>query len=98
MNIRANGSFFQVGDRVRLKQTGATGTIDAADGGVVYVVMDKTNEANVFSAAVDEDASIELIVSEADGQEQGALKETTSVVEKQRSAPPLAAKRGINDE
>lgn len=98
MKTRADGTFFQVGDRVRLKQTGATGTIDAADGGVVYVVMDKTNEANVFSAAADEDASIELVLSEADDQEHEALKETTSVVEKQRSVPPQSLKRGNSDE
>jgi hypothetical protein len=51
---------------VRIKRTGETGRINAADGGVVYVLMDDTNEARLFSASVDEDASIELITLEAE--------------------------------
>ena len=46
---------------MRIKRTGATGRINAADGGVVYVLMDGTNETRLFSAFVDEDAQIELI-------------------------------------
>jgi|SRR5581483_5014482 len=98
METHTDRTFFQAGDRVRLKQTGATGTIDAADGGVVYVVMDKTKEAQVFSAAVDEDALIELVLPEGESQKQGALKETVPSVEKQRSAPPRSAERGNNNE
>ncbi|MDQ2903225.1 MAG: hypothetical protein M3Y81_06680 [Chloroflexota bacterium] len=64
MEINADGTFFQEGDRVRLKRTGETGRINAIDGGVVYVLMDKTDESRLFSAFVDEDASIELITVE----------------------------------
>ncbi|MBA2286474.1 MAG: hypothetical protein H0W02_13420 [Ktedonobacteraceae bacterium] len=64
MEINADGTFFQEGDRVRLKRTGETGRINAIDGGVVYVLMDKTDESRLFSAFVDEDASIELITPE----------------------------------
>ncbi|MEO6890396.1 MAG: hypothetical protein ABI456_13540 [Ktedonobacteraceae bacterium] len=64
MEINADGTFFQEGDRVRLKRTGETGRINAIDGGVVYVLMDKTDESRLFSAFVDEDASIELITAE----------------------------------
>jgi hypothetical protein len=62
METNADGTFFQEGDQVRIKLTGEQGRVNAADGGVVYVVMDKTREAKVFSAAVDEDAIIELVV------------------------------------
>ncbi len=61
MEINADGTFFQEGDRVRLKRTGETGRINAIDGGVVYVLMDQTDESRLFSAFIDEDASIELI-------------------------------------
>lgn len=61
METNASGTFFQEGDLVRVKSTGERGRIDAADGGVVYVLMDKTNESRIFSAAMDEDAYIELI-------------------------------------
>ncbi len=62
METNANGTFFQEGDRVRVQSTGEQGRINAADGGVVYVVMDKTHESRIFSAAVDEDAYIELVI------------------------------------
>jgi len=65
METNADGTFFQEGDRIRIKRTGKQGRVNATDGGVVYVVMDETNEAKIFSAAVDEDASIELISPEA---------------------------------
>jgi len=57
--------FFQEGDYIRIKRTGKQGKVNATDGGVVYVVMDETKEAKIFSAAVDEDAFIELIPTEA---------------------------------
>jgi hypothetical protein len=65
METNTDGTFFQEGDRVRIKRTGEQGRVNAADGGVVYVVMDETNEAKIFSAAVDEDAAIELVLTEA---------------------------------
>lgn len=61
MKANADGTYFQESDRVRIKRTGETGCVNAADGGVVYVIMDDTNETRVFSAYVDEDAYIELI-------------------------------------
>ena len=66
METNEDGTYFQVGDRVRIKNTGETGTITAADGGVVYVLLDGTNESKVFSAYVDEDASIELVTAEGE--------------------------------
>ena len=61
METTADGTYFQVGDHVRIKRTGELGRINATDGGVVYVLIDGTNEAKLFSASVDEDASIELV-------------------------------------
>jgi len=66
METNADGTYFQEGDRVRLKSTGEQGSINAADGGVVYVLMDDTNETRLFSARVDEDASIELVTPKAE--------------------------------
>jgi len=60
METNADGTYFQEGDRVRVKRTGEQGIINAADGGVVYVRMDKTNETRLFSARLDEDAYIEF--------------------------------------
>jgi hypothetical protein len=64
METNAEGTYFQVGDHVRIKHTQETGTINAADGGVVYVLLDGTNESKFFSASVDEDAYIELVPAE----------------------------------
>lgn len=64
METNADGTYFQEGDHVRVKRTGEKGHINAADGGVVYVLMDETNETKVFSALVDEDAYIELVAPE----------------------------------
>jgi hypothetical protein len=64
METNEDGTYFQVGDHVRIKNTQETGTITAADGGVVYVLLDGTNESKVFSASVDEDAYIELVTEE----------------------------------
>lgn len=64
METNTDGTFFQEGDRVRIKRTQKQGRVNATDGGVVYVVMDETNEAKIFSAAVDEDATIELVPTE----------------------------------
>ena len=61
METNADGTYFQVGDHVRIKRTQETGTINAADGGVVYVLLDGTNATKFFSAYVDEDAYIELV-------------------------------------
>lgn len=63
METNVDGTYFQEGDRVRLKRTGETGRINAVDGGVVYVLVDKTNETKLFSAYVDDDASIELVIA-----------------------------------
>ncbi len=64
METNGDGTYFQVGDHVHIKNTQETGTINAADGGVVYVLLDGTNESKVFSASVDEDAYIELVTAE----------------------------------
>ena len=66
METNADGTYFQEGDHVRLKSTAETGRINAVDGRVVYVLMDATNELKLFSASVDEDASIELVIPEAE--------------------------------
>jgi hypothetical protein len=65
METTAEGTYFQEGDRVRIKRTGEQGRINATDGGVVYVLMDDTKEAKLFSASIDEDASIELVTPKA---------------------------------
>ena len=82
MKTHADGTFFEVGDQVRIKRTGETGRIDATDGGVVYVLMDRTNAAQIFSALVDEDAYIELFLPGAGVQESGAFVETLPVLAK----------------
>ena len=64
METNTNGTFFQEGDLVRVKSTRERGRINAADGGVVYVLMDETHESRIFSAALDEDSYIELITLE----------------------------------
>ena len=66
METNEDGTYFQVGDHVRIKNTQETCTINAADGGVVYVLLDGTNKSKVFSASVDEDAYIELVTEEDD--------------------------------
>ncbi len=65
METNADGTYFQEGDRVRIKRTGEQGRINAADGGVVYVLMDGTNETRLFSARLDEDAYIEFVGADA---------------------------------
>jgi len=64
METNEDGTYFQVGDRVRIKNTQETGTINATDGGVVYVILDGTKETKYFSAFVDDDAYIELVTEE----------------------------------
>ena len=64
METNEDGTYFQVGDHVRIKITQETGTINAADGGVVYVLLDGTNQSKFFSAYLDEDAYIELVTAE----------------------------------
>lgn len=65
METTADGTYFQEGDHVCIKSTGETGRINAIAGGLVYVLMDNTNESKLFAAYVDEDASIELVTPEA---------------------------------
>lgn len=65
METTIEGTYFQEGDHVRIKRTGEQGRIHAADGGVVYVLMEKTNETKLFSAYADDDAIIELVTPEA---------------------------------
>ncbi len=60
METNEDGTYFQEGDHVRVKQTGEKGHVNATDGGVVYVIMETTQETRIFSALVDEDAYIEL--------------------------------------
>ena len=64
METNEDGTYFQVGDRVRIKNTQEIGTINATDGGVVYVILDRTKETKYFSAFVDDDAYIELVTVE----------------------------------
>ncbi len=64
METNVDGTYFQEGDAVRVKRTGETGHVNAADGGVVYVQMNGTNETKVFSARVDEDSYIEQVAAE----------------------------------
>lgn len=64
METNGEGSYFQEGDLVRIKRSREQGRINAADGGVVYVLMDGTNETRLFSARVDEDALIEPVTPE----------------------------------
>ena len=66
METNADGTYFQEGDYVRIKRTRETGRINAVDGGVVYVLMDETSETKLFSAYIDEDAYIELVIAEAE--------------------------------
>lgn len=61
METTADGTYFQEGDHVRIKTTGETGRVNAIAGGVVYVLMDETNESKLFAAYVDEDAIVELV-------------------------------------
>ena len=63
METNVDGTYFQIGDYVRIKNTLETGRINATDGGVVYVLMDGTNETKLYSAYVDEDAYIELVTA-----------------------------------
>ncbi len=66
METNKDGTYFQEGDHVRIKRTRETGRVNATDGGVVYVLMDETNETKLFSAYADEDAYIELVPLEAE--------------------------------
>ncbi len=67
MKTTADGTFFSEGDYVRIKSTGAMGKVNAVDGGVIYVLMDGSNEAKLFSAYIDEDAYIEFVRSGVEG-------------------------------
>jgi hypothetical protein len=67
METNISGTYFQEGDQVRVKRTGEKGHINATDGGVVYVIMDNTNETRLFSAYIDDDAYIEFVPPEGEG-------------------------------
>lgn len=71
METTADGTFFQEGDYIRIKSTQETGRINASSGGVVYVLMDNTNESRLFAAYIDTDAAIELVTTE--GMTEGVL-------------------------
>ena len=78
METNAEGTYFQEGDHLRVKRTGESGRVNATDGGVVYVLMDGTNETRLFSARADEDATIELVIPEAEEtllEQQGSRRE-----------------------
>lgn len=47
---------------------------------VVYVVMDKTTEAKIFSASVDENTPLKPFLAEADSQKHGALNQVWKTV------------------
>ena len=65
METNGEGTYFQEGDHVSIKRAQEIGRVHAADGGVVYVLMDETGETKLFSARADEDASIELVTEAA---------------------------------
>ncbi len=65
IETNTDGTYFQEGDRVRIKRTNEQGRITDTDGGVVYVLMDQTNEMRLFSALADEDAYIEIVTHAA---------------------------------
>jgi len=48
METNGEGTYFQEGDHVRIKRTQEIGRVHAGDGGVVYVLMNETNEKNSF--------------------------------------------------
>ncbi|GCE17654.1 hypothetical protein [Dictyobacter kobayashii] len=61
METNVDGTFFQEGDHVRIKRTQETGIINAVAGGVVYVLMDDTDENRLFAAYADADSPLELV-------------------------------------
>lgn len=65
IETNTDGTYFQEGDRVRIKRTNEQGRITDTDGGVVYVLIDQTNEMRLFSALADEDAYIEIVTHAA---------------------------------
>jgi hypothetical protein len=65
METNGEGTYFQEGDHVRIKRTQEIGRVHAADGGVIYVLMDETDETKLFSARAEEDAYIELVTEAA---------------------------------
>jgi hypothetical protein len=52
LSEKYRGTYFQESGHVRIKRTKETGRINAADGGVVHMLMDATNELKLFSASV----------------------------------------------
>ncbi len=61
METTVDGTFFQEGDRVRVKDTKEMGLINGESGGVVYVLMDSTNTIRIFAAYLDADSAIEIV-------------------------------------
>ena len=49
---------------MRITHKQETDTITATDGGVVYVILDGSNEPTIFSASLHEDTYIELVTAE----------------------------------
>ena len=47
METNGEGTYFQEGDHVRIKRTQEIGRVHAADGGVIYVLMDETDETKM---------------------------------------------------
>ena len=65
METNTDGTCFQEGDHVRLKHTRVRGRITVTVGGVVSVLMEGTNESELFAAYAEKDAySIELVTPE----------------------------------
>ncbi len=64
METKAYGTFLQEGDYMRIKCTREIGRINATVGGIVYVLMDGTNESELFASYVEKDAYyIELVIT-----------------------------------
>ena len=62
METNADVTSFQEGHHVCIERAGELRRINATGGGVVYVLMDGTNESELFAAYVDKDTYfIELI-------------------------------------
>ena len=64
MGTYVDGTSFQERVHVRIKRAGEIRRIDATNGGVVYVLMDGTNESEHFAAYLDKDTYfIELVTT-----------------------------------
>ena len=71
METRTDSISYREGDHVRIKPTRARERISATVGGVVYVLMDGTNESELFAAYIEKDAYyIELVTPTGERQEK----------------------------